>query len=195
VAERDFTPARLEAISDGVIAVIITIMVLDLHAPKSAAPAALISLWPAFLAYVVSFLFVAIYWVNHRYIFRFMRAVDDLILWTNMLLLFLLSLVPFGAAYMSATGLASFAVAADAAVMLACGGAFYALRLAIGRHIRDPAEAAVFSEGRAAWINLAGLAVYALAIPAAYVSPLLSLGMSFTLSGLYITPYPRPDLR
>src|SRR5260370_27332535 len=135
MAERSFSPTRLEAISDGVIAVAITIMVLELHAPKTASPAALLALWPAFLAYVVSFLFVAIYWVNHRYVFRFMRAVDDAILWSNLALLFLLSLIPFGAAYMGQTGLAPFAVAADAALMLAGGCAFYLLPVAIGRHL------------------------------------------------------------
>jgi uncharacterized membrane protein len=194
MVERAFSPGRLESISDGVIAVIITIMVLALAPPKSADPAALVALWPSFLAYFVSFLFVAIYWVNHRYLFRFLRAVDDRILWSNMLLLFLLSLVPFGAAYMGQTALAPFAVAVDAAVMLACGCAFFSLRLAIGRHLRDEREAAVFGQGRAGWVNLAALGVYALAIPAAFISPLLSLAMNLTISLVYFTPYPRPDL-
>jgi uncharacterized membrane protein len=194
MAERTFSPGRLESISDGVIAVIITIMVLSLTPPRSADPAALAALWPSFVAYFVSFVFVAIYWVNHRYLFRFLRAVDDRILWSNMLLLFVLSMVPFGAAYMGQTGLARFPVAADAALMLVCGAAYLNLRVAIGRHVRSPEEAAVFNEGRARWVNLAALAVYVLAIPAALINPLLSLALNLTVSVVYFTPYPRPDL-
>jgi uncharacterized membrane protein len=195
MAERTFSPGRLESISDGVIAVIITIMVLSLTPPKSADPAALLAIWPAFVAYFVSFVFVAIYWVNHRYLFRFLHAVDDRILWSNMLLLSLMSLVPFGAAYMGQTGLARFPVAADAVVMLVCGAAYLNLRIAIGRHVRSPDEAAVFNEGRARWVNLAALVAYVLAIPAAFIHPLLSLALNLSVSAVYFTPYPRPDLK
>ena len=139
-------------------------------------------------------MFLSIYWVNHRNVFRFIRVVDDAILWSNLALLFLLALVPFGAAYMGQTDLAPFAVAADAGLMLAGGCAFYLLRSAIGRHLRDPKEAALFNQGRVRWLNLAALAVYAAAIPAAYVSPLLSLGMNFAVTLIYITPYARPEL-
>jgi uncharacterized membrane protein len=101
-----FSPTRLEAISDGVIAVAITIMVLELHPPHDPTPAALWSLWPQFDSYVVSFGFIAIYWVNHRYLFRYLKRVDERLLWTNMGLLFLLSLIPFATAYAGQSSIA-----------------------------------------------------------------------------------------
>ena len=193
MAEREVSPARLESISDGVIAVIITIMVLELRPPHDARPQALLQLWPGFLSYLISFVFVAIYWVNHRYLFRHLRAVDDRILWSNMALLFVLSLIPFGAAYMGQNGLPPFAVAFDAGIMASCGLAFWALRSAIAQHIHDPDELATFNYGRAKVINAVAVATYALAIPAAYIHPLLSLAMNLAISILYMTPLARPD--
>jgi uncharacterized membrane protein len=76
MTERNVSPARLESISDGVIAVIITIMVLELHPPEVATVPALLGLWPPFAIYLVSFLFLATFWVNHRYMFNLMRRVD-----------------------------------------------------------------------------------------------------------------------
>jgi uncharacterized membrane protein len=91
---------RLEAFSDGVIAVIITIMVLELHAPHGADLAALAEEAPAFLAYVLSFVYVAIYWNNHHHMFQLVRNVDGSILWANNFLLFCLSIVPFTTSWM-----------------------------------------------------------------------------------------------
>ena len=86
---------RIEAFSDGVIAIIITIMVLELHAPVSERMDQLWSLWPVFLAYILSYAYVAIYWVNHHRMFAHATRVSNGLLWSNMLLLFTLSLIPF----------------------------------------------------------------------------------------------------
>ena len=91
---------RIEAFSDGVAAIIITIMVLELHPPVSERMEQLWSLWPVFLAYLLSYAYVAIYWVNHHRMFAHARRVSNGLLWSNMLLLFTLSLIPFSTAYL-----------------------------------------------------------------------------------------------
>ncbi len=92
--------ARVEAFSDGVIAIIITIMVLELHAPEGHGLAQLWALWPVFLAYALSYAYVAIYWVNHHRMFAHATRVTNALVWSNIALLFALSLVPFATAYL-----------------------------------------------------------------------------------------------
>lgn len=91
---------RVEAFSDGVIAIIITIMVLELHPPLAEGMDRLASLWPVFLAYILSYAYVAIYWVNHHRLFGHATRVSNALLWSNVLLLFALSLVPFSTSYL-----------------------------------------------------------------------------------------------
>lgn len=91
---------RVEAYSDGVIAIIVTIMVLELHAPLAEGMTKLWSLWPVFLAYVLSYAYVSIYWVNHHRLFGYAKMVTNALVWANILLLFTLSLVPFSTSYL-----------------------------------------------------------------------------------------------
>ena len=106
--DRDRDPAddgrpgvgRVEAFSDGVIAIIITIMVLELHPPLAEGWDKLAAQWPVFFAYVLSYAYVAIYWVNHHQLFGFARRVSNALIWSNILLLFALSLVPFSTSYL-----------------------------------------------------------------------------------------------
>jgi uncharacterized membrane protein len=91
---------RLEAFSDGVLAIVITIMVLELRPPEGTEFEDLFSLWPKILAYAMSFAYIAIYWVNHHHLFQAVRTVSARVLWANILLLFALSLVPFATAWM-----------------------------------------------------------------------------------------------
>jgi len=91
---------RVEAFSDGVLAIIVTIMVLELKAPEEHGIAHILQLWPTFLAYVLSYAYVAIYWINHHRLFSHARVVSNGLLWSNMALLFSLSLVPFATAYL-----------------------------------------------------------------------------------------------
>ena len=91
---------RLTAFTDGVLAIIVTIMVLELRPPHGASLADLAALWPVFLSYVLSFIYIGIYWTNHHHFFQLVRLVDGGLLWANMHLLFWLSLVPFATAWM-----------------------------------------------------------------------------------------------
>jgi uncharacterized membrane protein len=102
MAEQRATPERLGAFSDGVFAVIITIMVLDLRPPSGATLAALLPLWPAALSYAVSYLFIAIVWVNHHHLLRFAEHATPRLIWVNFAHLFMVSLVPFSTAWVGA---------------------------------------------------------------------------------------------
>lgn len=119
---------RLGAFTDGVVAVIITIMVLELKPPHEAGADAISHLLPAFLGYVLSFIYVAIYWNNHHHFFHLVREVDGGVLWANMHLLFWLSLIPFATGWMNETGFAQLPVAVYGAVLLASGLAWVVMQ-------------------------------------------------------------------
>jgi uncharacterized membrane protein len=132
------TKARVEAFSDGVIAVIITIMVLEMKVPHGADPAALAPLIPIFLSYVLSFVFVAIYWNNHHHLFHAVHHVTGATLWANMHLLFWLSLVPFATGWMDENHFAPVTVAAYGFVLLCAGIAYVILtRVLLANHPAD----------------------------------------------------------
>src|SRR5271166_3157693 len=118
------------------IAVIITIMVLDLKPPQSAEPAALLKLWPSFAIYLFSFVFVAIYWINHHNLLVAARHVTASLIWANNLLLFCLSLIPFATAYVAETDIAPFPTMVYGALQLACALAFHLLVSAIAAQRR-----------------------------------------------------------
>jgi uncharacterized membrane protein len=181
------SPARLEAFSDGVIAIIITIMVLDLRVPTDPRPVALLKMWPTFLSYFVSYLLVAIYWVNHHHLFHQSKTVNNRILWTNIVLLFCMSWVPFLTAYMGANRVNSFAVALYSAVLMLCGLSFLALRCAIAEQFKDDSQFEVTN--RAAFRkNLIAVLLNCVAIPVAYLSPGVSLGIIFAIAFSYFVP-------
>jgi len=131
---------RLEAFSDGVIAVIITIMVLELKAPSDTTLTWLRSLVPQFLSYIMSFLVVAIMWVNHHYLLHSARRVDARLLWSNNTLLFWMSLVPFVTAYMGNHHRDPRAVALYGIVLSLCSVSFLLLHFAIAQHHQDDPE-------------------------------------------------------
>jgi uncharacterized membrane protein len=122
---------RLEAFSDGVIAIIITIMVLELKAPHEASLAGLLPLWPVFLSYVLSFIYVGIYWNNHHHLLHAVKQVSGGILWANLHLLFWLSLVPFVTAWMGENHFAPVPTALYGVVMLLAAVAYYLLQQCI----------------------------------------------------------------
>jgi len=125
------TKSRLEAFSDGVIAIIIMIMVLELHVPEGADWAALSELTPTFLSYVLSFIFIGIYWNNHHHLWQAAKHINGPILWANLHLLFWLSLVPFATAWMDETGFAQLPVALYGFVLWMAGLAYYILTRAM----------------------------------------------------------------
>jgi len=192
MVERNVSPARLESISDGVIAVIITIMVLALYPPKEATAAAVAALWPQFAIYLVSFVVLATFWVNHRYLFSLLRRVDERVLWSNMVLLFMLSLVPFSTAYVGQTRLAALPTALYAVVMLFAGFAFWSLALGIKAQY-EPGQAPTAFTPRQHMINAAAVAAYALAIGVAFLNTLAALALILGSALMYITRLTRPD--
>jgi uncharacterized membrane protein len=128
---------RLLAFSDGVIAVIITIMVLELKVPHDPSLGGLAAVTPVFLTYVLSFVYVSIYWNNHHHFFHLVRHVDGVVLWANMNLLFWLSLVPFATGWMGENHFAPVPTAAYGVAMLMPALAWYGLQLAIIRRQHD----------------------------------------------------------
>src|SRR5690348_15252676 len=129
---------RLEAFSDGVIAVIITIMVLEMKAPHGSELAALAPLLPTFLTYVLSFVYVAIYWNNHHHLYHAVHHVTGGTLWSNMHLLFWLSLVPFCTGWMDENHYAPVTVATYGVVLLCAAIAYFIMtRVLLGNHAKD----------------------------------------------------------
>src|SRR5512142_208042 len=118
---------RLEAFSDGVIAIIITVMVLELRTPQGPNPAALRPLAPVFLSYVLSFVNLGIYWNNHHHLFQAVERVGGSVLWANLHLLFWLSLLPFATAWMGENNFATWPVALYGTDLLLAGAAYYIL--------------------------------------------------------------------
>ena len=180
-------PERLGAFSDGVIAIIITIMVLDLHAPHDSNLAALFTLWPTFAAYALSYLFVGVVWVNHHHLLRYVEEATASVIWTSMTFLFFVSLIPFCTSYMAGHRMDSFTTALYAFVFMLITIAFMFFQGAIARQaeMTSAEKALVKTATRRNWI---ALLLYAVAIPAAYLHPAISLALIFGVSLLYFVP-------
>ncbi len=180
-------PGRLEAFSDGVIAILITIMVLELHVPASHAPAALIGLWPVLLSYLLSFLVIAIYWVNHHGLFHRCREVNNAVLWTNMAFLFCISLIPFATAYMGENRFTPFSTGLYAGALLLAGVSYVPMRRAVERQLaHDPGYRLIGR--RAAIKNYLSIALYATSAPLAFVHPAITLAICWLVAAIYFLP-------
>jgi uncharacterized membrane protein len=157
---------RLEAFSDGVLAIIITIMVLELKVPHGDSLATLKPLLPVFLAYVLSFIYIAIYWNNHHHLMHTVDHVSASILWANMHLLFWLSLIPFATAWMGENHFSAMPTALYGFILMMAGIAYWILQQAIIRsHGRDSLLA------KAIGTDIKGygsIVLYAIAIPLAF---------------------------
>ncbi|MBI3549236.1 MAG: DUF1211 domain-containing protein [Elusimicrobia bacterium] len=180
---------RLEAFSDGVLAIIITIMVLELNAPKGPALADLRPLLPAFLSYLLSFVYLGIYWNNHHSLIAAARRVDGRVLWANLHLLFWLSLVPFATAWMGEHHEAGWPAALYGAVMVMAALAYTILQSAIVADHGPDSELAR-AVGRD-WKGKLSLACYATSVPAAFAAPLLSYAIYVLVALLWLVPDPR----
>jgi len=180
------TKGRLEAFSDGVIAVIITIMVLEMKVPHGADTAALAPLLPVFLSYVLSFVFVAIYWNNHHHLFHAVHHIAGATLWANMHLLFWLSLVPFATGWMNENHFAPVTVAAYGLVLLCAGIAYVILTLVlIANHPPDSVLRRALGADRKGKISLV---LYVVAIANAFWLTWLSLAIYATVAALWLIP-------
>ena len=184
---------RLEAFSDGVLAIIITIMVLELKVPHAVEQAAhtadladLKPLLPVFLSYVLSFIYVGIYWNNHHHMFQSTRRVTGGILWANLHLLFWLSLFPFTTAWVGENHLAPTPTAVYGFVLLMAGIAYYILERAIIRQ-QGPGSLLAAAIGNR-WKENASPLCYLAAIPLAFVSPWISTGLFVFVAVLWLIP-------
>ncbi|MBA3896109.1 MAG: DUF1211 domain-containing protein [Sphingomonadaceae bacterium] len=165
---------RIEAFSDGVVAIIITIMVLELHPPVSGGMDKLWTLWPVFIAYVLSYAFVAIYWVNHHRLFAHATHVSNGLIWSNILLLFALSLVPFSTSYLGEHHFNRDATLLYLGTMLLPAFAYTWLQATIGATGRKSVEARAYH--RATMRKGAfGTALYIAGIPLTFISPWLGI--------------------
>lgn len=179
------TKGRLEAFSDGVLAIVITIMVLEFKVPHGSDFAALAPLLPKGLSYLLSFVFVGIYWNNHHHLFQAVHQVKGGILWANLHLLFWLTLVPFATAWMG-DYFAPVPVALYGVVLLGAAiGYTILVRLLIKHHAPDSALAkAIGSDAK----GLVSLACYVSAIPLAFVQPALSCGLYVVVAIIWLAP-------
>lgn len=187
IGDEPLSPARLEAFSDGVIAIILTIMVLELKAPESADPRTLLHEWPIFISYIISYFYVAVYWINHHHLFHRVKRVDLPVLWSNIALLFFMSLIPFFTEWMESTRLSPFPTAVYAATLLMSGTAFSVLDRVVARQsIGD--EQMVLVRRAAQRKNLIAICLYAIAIPVAFYQTAISLALIFLVALLYAVP-------
>jgi len=178
---------RLEAFSDGVIAVIITIMVLELKAPHDASLGALAELWPVFLSYVVSFVYIGIYWNNHHHLMHAVRRINGSVLWANLHLLFWLSLVPFTTAWMAENHFAEAPVALYSGVLLMCGVAYTMLATCLANIDGHNATLNRVS-GRRDIKGLLSIVGYVLAIVCAFYIRWVSLALIVGVALMWFVP-------
>jgi uncharacterized membrane protein len=177
---------RLEAFSDGVLAIVITIMVLELRPPEGVTLDDLFVLWPKFLSYVMSFAYIGIYWVNHHHLLQTVHAVTGRVLWANMNLLFWLSLVPFTTAWMGEHQFAAIPTAVYGISLVTPAIAFSFL---VGAIVRIPGQPSTLAEelGRDVKGKLS-IIIYVLGVPVALVAPLIAVAIFIGVALLWIVP-------
>ncbi len=181
------TSARLEAFSDGVIAIIVTIMVLELRAPAQPTWPALLKVAPTFVSYGLSFLVVAIMWANHHHFIHAVHEVTARLLWSNLNLLFWMSLVPFVTEFLGKNHLQPMPVALYALDLSLCGGSFWVLRTELVRQDRNDTYLSDY-HARVQRKNLFSASLYFMAAPLAYVSVYASFFIFGLIPALYFLP-------
>ncbi|HJW73207.1 MAG TPA: TMEM175 family protein [Geothrix sp.] len=177
---------RLEAFSDGVLAIILTIMVLELKAPHGDSFAALQALLPTFVGYALSFSYIAIYWNNHHHMLHAVKRVNGPILWANTHLLFWLSLVPFATAWMGSNNFAARPVALYGFVLLMAALAYYLLSQSLIRHQGEGSllKKAVGEDFK----GRASIAIYAAAILLSFASRWIGFGLYWVVALIWLVP-------
>jgi TMEM175 potassium channel family protein len=177
---------RLEAFSDGVIAILITIMVLELRAPEGTDLEALRPLVPTFLAYLLSFIYLGIYWNNHHHMLQATRHISGGILWPNLHLLFWLSLVPFVTSWMGEHHLAAVPTAVYGVVMLCCAVAWWILQNCIVA-VEGPDSTLAAAVGKDLKAKVS-LGMYAAAVALAFVQPWIADALYATVAVIWLVP-------
>lgn len=177
---------RLEAFSDGVLAIILTIMVLELKVPHESDLQALISLIPLFGSYILSFIYIGIYWNNHHHLLQATKTVNGSVLWANLHLLFWLTLVPFTTAWMGENSFSFAPVVAYGVVLLFAGVAYYILSLTlVSVHGRDSAIAKALGSDIK---GKASILLYILGLALSWVSPWLGLALYTLVALMWLIP-------
>lgn len=177
---------RLEAFSDGLIAIIITIMVLELKVPHGAELENLAALWPIFSCYLLSFVFLGIYWVNHHHLFQAVHTVRGGALWANLHLLFWLSLIPLATSWMGENHFSTLPVALYGLNLLACACAYFILTIVLLRtHDRDSALAKAIGSDKKGKFSVL---LYAAAVPLAFAAPMIALGIYVIVAIIWLVP-------
>jgi uncharacterized membrane protein len=176
----------MEAFSDGVIAILITIMVLELTIPHEADLAALLPLTPVFLSYALSFVFLGIYWNNHHHLLQAIRHVDGRVLWANLHLLFWLSLIPFVTGWMGENDFSTWPVVLYGVVLVLAAVAYFILtRALISLHGQDSVLAAAVGRDFKAKVSVV---IYLAAIPLAFVSSWLACALYVLVAVIWLVP-------
>ncbi|HSC52080.1 MAG TPA: TMEM175 family protein [Phnomibacter sp.] len=184
---------RLEAFSDGVLAIIITIMVLELKVPHQANLAALLPLLPVFTSYLLSFIYIGIYWNNHHHMLHAVQHVNGKVLWANMHLLFWLSLVPFATAWMGENHFSQWPVVLYGFVLLMAGISYYILSQALVRmHGRNSALAAAIGSDLKGKLSVV---IYLAAILLSFVHPWISMALYALVATIWFIPDKRIERR
>ncbi|MBI2511331.1 MAG: DUF1211 domain-containing protein [Opitutae bacterium] len=177
---------RLEAFSDGVLAIIITIMVLEMKVPHGIELAALAPVWPVFVSYAFSFLYVGIYWNNHHHLFQAVKRVNGAVLWANLHLLFWLSLFPFVTGWLGENHFPRAAVILYGAVLIMAAIAYYILvRVLLHAH---PADSALTRAIGSDFKGRISVAIYAAGIGLAFLQPWLGLALYAAVALLWLVP-------
>lgn len=180
---------RVQAFSDCVLSIIITIMVLELRAPEKGALFALLPLLPKFGSYVLSFIFLGIYWNNHHHLWQAVEKVNGSVLWANLHLLFWLSLIPFATSWMGQNNFATIPVALYGVILCLTALAYYIMvRVLMAYHDDHSLLADALGNGRKERISLM---LYATAIPLAFVQPWIAMALYVTVAVMWLIPDPR----
>jgi uncharacterized membrane protein len=187
------TKSRLEAFSDGVIAIIITIMVLELKVPHDASFEALRPVAPVFLSYVLSFIFLGIYWSNHHHLLQVVENVSGGVLWANLHLLFWLSLVPFVTGWAGENHFAALPTALYGGVLLAAAIAYFILaHVLLSIHAPDSVLAIALGADCKGKISMV---IYLVAIPLAFVQPWMAWALYVSVAVMWLVPDRRIEKR
>jgi uncharacterized membrane protein len=177
---------RMEAFSDAIIAIIITVMVLDLKVPHGTDLASLVSVLPVFISYVLSYMYLAIYWNNHHHLLHAIQHVDGRILWANLHLLFWLSLIPFTTAWMGENHFAAEPVALYGMVLLLAAIAYFILtRSLISLHGRDSVLASAVGRDRKGKVSIV---IYAAAVPLSFLSAWAAFALYVIVAVMWFIP-------
>ncbi len=193
ISRRVMHKGRLEAFSDGVIAIIITIMVLEIKVPHEASIEELMKLGPVFLSYVISFIYVGIYWNNHHHLFQSVKKVDGRVLWSNLFLLFWLSLIPFASGLMGENQFEGVSVSLYGIILLGCAFSYYVLTNSLLKN--HDSESVIHKAVGNKLKEHVSLILYILGVTISFWCPKIAFGVFSTVAFIWLLPDKRIEQR